>query len=47
MRTDAKISPASMEKPGFAFLWKQKLASDPKQLNSLTEAVLQPTRPWV
>ncbi|HXA50908.1 MAG TPA: PQQ-binding-like beta-propeller repeat protein [Candidatus Acidoferrum sp.] len=40
VRTDAKISLASMEKPGFAFLWKQKLASDPKQLNSLTEAVL-------
>jgi outer membrane protein assembly factor BamB len=40
VRTDAKISPNSMEKPGFAFLWKQKLSSDPKQLNSLTEAVL-------
>jgi outer membrane protein assembly factor BamB len=40
VRTDAKISPASLEKPGFAFLWKQKLSSDPKQLNSLTEAVL-------
>lgn len=40
VRTDPKISPASMAKPGFAFLWKQKVASDNKQLNSLTEAVL-------
>lgn len=40
VRTDPKISPASMAKPGFAFLWKQKVASDAKQLNSLTEAVL-------
>src|SRR5262245_34460774 len=40
VRTDPKISPASMQKPGFAFLWKQKVASDTKQLNSLTEAVL-------
>src|SRR5215471_4449719 len=40
VRTDAKISPAGLEKPGFAFLWKQKLASDPHGLNSLTEAVL-------
>lgn len=40
VRSDPKISPASMAKPGFAFLWKQKIASDPKQLNSLTEAVL-------
>jgi outer membrane protein assembly factor BamB len=29
-----------MAKPGFAFLWKQKIATDAKQLNSLTEAVL-------
>ncbi|MBS1857371.1 MAG: PQQ-binding-like beta-propeller repeat protein [Acidobacteria bacterium] len=29
-----------MARPGFAFLWKQKLAGDTKQLNSLTEAVL-------
>ena len=40
VRTDPKISPESMAKPGFAFLWKQKVASDAKQLNSLTEAVL-------
>jgi outer membrane protein assembly factor BamB len=29
-----------MAKPGFAFLWKQKIAADTKQMNSLTEAVL-------
>ena len=40
VRTDPKISPQSMAKPGFAFLWKQKLASDTRQLNSLTQAVL-------
>jgi outer membrane protein assembly factor BamB len=40
VRTDAKISPASMAKPGFTFLWKQKIAADAKQLNSLTEAML-------
>src|SRR5690348_13010374 len=39
VRSDAKINPASMAKPGFAFLWKQKVG-EPKQLNSLTEAVL-------
>jgi outer membrane protein assembly factor BamB len=30
----------SMQKPGFQFLWKLKLDNDPKQLNSLTHAVL-------
>jgi outer membrane protein assembly factor BamB len=40
VRSDQKISPAAMAKPGFAFLWKQKLATDARQLNSLTEAVL-------
>src|SRR5262245_15397027 len=40
VRTDAKISPAGLAKPGFAFLWKQKLANDSRGLNSLTEAVL-------
>ena len=34
--TDAKISPATMQKPGFQFLWKLKLNNSPKQLNSLT-----------
>lgn len=36
VRTDAKISPAAMAKPGFAFLWKQKLDTTPRQQNSLT-----------
>src|SRR5215470_14789906 len=36
VRTDAKISPGSMQKPGFKFLWKLKLNNQPKQLNSLT-----------
>src|SRR5882757_8823773 len=40
VRTDAKISPAGMAKPGFSFLWKQKLVTDAKQLNSLTSTVI-------
>jgi outer membrane protein assembly factor BamB len=35
VRTDAKISPETMQKPGFKFLWKLKLDNQPKQLNSL------------
>jgi outer membrane protein assembly factor BamB len=35
VRTDAKISPETMQKPGFKFLWKLKLNNQPKQLNSL------------
>jgi hypothetical protein len=35
VRTDAKISPASMQKPGFKFLWKIKLNNQQRQLNSL------------
>src|SRR5215472_3251749 len=40
VRTDPKISPASLAKPGFGLAWKQKLSNDPRQLNSLTSAVL-------
>jgi outer membrane protein assembly factor BamB len=40
VRTDAKISKESMQKPGFQFLWKLKLDNDPRQLNSLTPPVL-------
>lgn len=40
VRSDAKISPESLQKPGFQFLWKMKLATGAKQLNSLTEAML-------
>ena len=35
IRTDAKISRESMQKPGFQFLWKMKLKNDARQLNSL------------
>src|SRR5262249_30103496 len=35
IRTDAKISTETMQKPGFQFLWKLKLKNAPKQLNSL------------
>lgn len=35
VRTDAKISPETMQKPGFKFLWKLKLNNKPRQLNSL------------
>lgn len=35
IRTDAKISPETMQKPGFTFLWKLKLNNRPRQLNSL------------
>src|SRR5882672_2805850 len=40
MRADTKISKESMQKPGFKFLWKQKFANEPRQLNSLTTPVL-------
>ena len=36
VKTDVKISPETMRKPGFNFLWKLKLNNQPKQLNSLT-----------
>jgi outer membrane protein assembly factor BamB len=36
VRSDAKISKETMEKPGFKFLWKMKLKNEPRQLNSLT-----------
>jgi len=37
---DPKISVEGLQKPGFQFLWKSKLDSDPVQLNSLTPAIL-------
>ena len=40
LRAEAKISSESMQKPGFQFLWKVKLANEPKQLNALTVPVL-------
>ena len=42
VRTDPKISVASMQQPGFQFLWKRKLDNKPVQLNSLTQPVLLP-----
>ena len=36
IRSDNKIKKEAMEKPGFQFLWKMKVKSDPKQLNNLT-----------
>src|SRR5262245_7237557 len=41
IRTDPKTSRASMQKPGFQFLWKVKLDNEAKQLNSLTQPVVQ------
>ena len=38
-RTDPKISVASMQKPGFQFLWKRKLGARPQ---SLTQPLLLP-----
>ncbi len=40
LRSDSKISDASMKKPGFQYLWKLKLNGQPKQLNSLTAPAL-------
>ena len=40
VRTDAKISRESIQKPGFELVWKVKLNNEAKQLNSLTPATL-------
>ncbi|MEO8074886.1 MAG: PQQ-binding-like beta-propeller repeat protein [Acidobacteriota bacterium] len=41
IRNDAKISTESLQKPGaFKFLWKLKMANEPKQLNALTQPIL-------
>ncbi len=40
VRSDAKISPESMSKPGFQLSWKMKLNSSARQLHSLTAPVL-------
>lgn len=37
---DPKISPDSMRQPGFQFLWKLQLSSEPRHLDSLTPAIL-------
>jgi outer membrane protein assembly factor BamB len=36
VRTDAKISVETMQKPGFQLLWKMKLKNEPRELDSLT-----------
>ncbi len=38
VRSDGKISKATMEKPGFDFLWKIKFKNESKELNSVTPA---------
>lgn len=40
VRTDPKISPDSMAKPGFQFMWKLKLKNDPRQSNGLTAPIV-------
>src|ERR1051325_711206 len=40
VRSDAKISPETMRKPGFALLWKLKLSDSPRQLNTITPPAL-------
>jgi len=40
VRSDPKISTASLQKPGFQSLWKMKLHNDTHELNSLTPPVL-------
>ncbi len=40
VRTDARISKESLQKPGFQLLWKSKLDNQPKQLVSLTQPLL-------
>jgi hypothetical protein len=39
VRTDANISAANMQKPGFRLLWKVKLSNDARQDYSLSQAV--------
>lgn len=40
VRTDAKISPDNMRKPGFELVWKVKVDNPARQLNSLTPPAL-------
>jgi hypothetical protein len=40
VRSDGKISPETMRKPGFDLLWKLKLADAPRQLNTITPPAL-------
>ena len=40
IKTDYAISPQSMQKPGFKFLWKLKLNNQPSGLNSFSQPVM-------
>jgi outer membrane protein assembly factor BamB len=40
VRTDAKISPDALSRPGFDLVWKAKLSNEARQLNALTPASL-------
>ena len=40
VRSDAKISPQSLQKPGFQLEWKLKLENSARQLNTLTQPAL-------
>lgn len=40
VRGDGKISPETMAKPGFQFLWKVKLKNTPRQMSSITAPAL-------
>ncbi|MBK5291056.1 MAG: hypothetical protein JJE04_05080, partial [Acidobacteriia bacterium] len=40
VRSDGKISPVAMQKPGFEMVWKFKLKNEARQMNSLTPPVL-------
>src|SRR6478672_2983289 len=42
LRADAKISVASMQQPGFQFLWKRKFDSPGAPVTALTQPVLLP-----
>jgi hypothetical protein len=41
LKTDARLTKAAVEKGTFEFLWKAKFDNEPRQLNSLTEPILQ------
>jgi hypothetical protein len=40
VRNDAKISVATLSKPGFALVWKLKISDSARQLNSVTQPAL-------
>lgn len=40
VRADPKISAAALAKPGFAFLWKQKFDTAPRQQNGISPALV-------